>query len=61
MVHKAHREMLLLLVDAHDALAHIVDSDEWASLSEGSSAEEVLKEIREQLNLDNRNHDIINS
>ena len=37
-----------LLDDCKDTLQHIVDSDEWDSLQEGSSAEDLIKEIEEQ-------------
>jgi len=38
-----------LLNDCLDVLQHIVDSEEWDTLQEGSSAEDVIKEIEIKL------------
>ena len=38
-----------LLNDCLDVLQHIVDSEEWDTLQEGSSAEDVIKEIENKL------------
>ena len=38
-----------LLEDIKDTLQHIVESEEWDTLQEGSSAEELIKEIDEKL------------
>jgi len=36
-----------LLEDIKDTLQHLVDSEEWETLQEGSSAEDLIKEIEE--------------
>ena len=38
-----------LLNDCLDVLQHIVDSEEWDTLQEGSSAEDMIKEIQIKL------------
>ena len=38
-----------LLNDCLDVLQHIVDSEEWDTLQEGSSAEDMIKEIEMKL------------
>ena len=37
-----------LLNDCKDTLQHIVDSDEWDTLQDSSSAKDLIKEIEEQ-------------
>ena len=43
------RLMKELLNDCLDVLQHIVDSEEWDTLQEGSSAEDMIKEIENKL------------
>ena len=38
-----------LLEDIQSTLQHIVDSEEWDTLQEGSSAEDMIKEIENKL------------
>lgn len=38
-----------LLEDIKDTLQHIVDSEEWDTLQEGSSAKDMIKEIENKL------------
>jgi hypothetical protein len=40
-----NKEIKTLLEDCKDTLEHIVASEEWESLQEGSSAKELIKEI----------------
>ena len=39
-----------ILIDAKETLEHIVQSDAWQELKEGSSAEEVISDIDKFLN-----------
>lgn len=41
--------MNILLQEIKDTLQHIVDSEEWDTLQEGSSAEDMIKEIEIKL------------
>jgi len=43
-----NKQIKELLNDCKDTLQHIVDSEEWDTLQDSSSAKDLIKEIEEQ-------------